>query len=160
MQPERHAIALRFDHRCAACRELLPVGWHLDHRVALGDGGADEAANMQPLCVPCHALKTARENAARRPRAGGAQRGADGADVRRAIVLTTKCEAKFGVWRARGESFRAERYERIAGRSLAALRRDQAVVQKTRRAGSVGVYGARDLRHDLRCGYVALGAVV
>ena len=64
-QTERHAIALRFEHRCACCRVLLPVGWHLDHRVPLADGGADDASNMQPLCTPCHTLKTARENAGR-----------------------------------------------------------------------------------------------
>jgi 5-methylcytosine-specific restriction endonuclease McrA len=62
---ERHAIALRFEHRCACCRVLLPVGWHLDHRVALADGGADDATNMQPLCPHCHTLKTAHENSGR-----------------------------------------------------------------------------------------------
>ena len=65
LQTERHAIALRFEHRCASCRVLLPVGWNLDHRVALADGGADDASNMQPLCMPCHTLKTARENSDR-----------------------------------------------------------------------------------------------
>ena len=43
---ERHAIALFFEHRCAACRALLPVGWHLDHRIRLADGGPDDATNM------------------------------------------------------------------------------------------------------------------
>jgi hypothetical protein len=62
---ERHALSLIFEHRCAACRALLPVGWHADHVVPLADGGADGAGNMQPLCPPCHALKTARENSSR-----------------------------------------------------------------------------------------------
>jgi 5-methylcytosine-specific restriction endonuclease McrA len=65
---EKHALSLRFEHRCAACRSLLPAGWHADHVVALADGGADDARNMQPLCPHCHTLKTALENSAR-PRA-------------------------------------------------------------------------------------------
>ena len=65
---EKHALSLRFEHRCAACRSLLPAGWHADHVVALADGGSDDARNMQPLCPHCHTLKTALENSAR-PRA-------------------------------------------------------------------------------------------
>jgi 5-methylcytosine-specific restriction protein A len=63
---ERHAIALLFEHRCAACRALLPVGWNIDHRIPLADGGPDDASNMQPLCPHCHTLKTAHENSRRR----------------------------------------------------------------------------------------------
>ena len=65
MPSEKHALSLRFEHRCAACRSLLPAGWHADHVVALADGGADDARNMQPLCPHCHTLKTALENSAR-----------------------------------------------------------------------------------------------
>jgi 5-methylcytosine-specific restriction endonuclease McrA len=71
---EKHALSLRFEHRCAACRSLLPAGWHADHVVALADGGADDARNMQPLCPHCHTLKTALENSARpRPRVAAAR---------------------------------------------------------------------------------------
>ena len=66
MTSEKQALALRFEHRCATCRELLQPGWHADHVVALADGGPDETANMQPLCSPCHTLKTAGENSARK----------------------------------------------------------------------------------------------
>jgi hypothetical protein len=68
---ERHALSLRFEHRCAICRVLLPAGWHADHVVPLTDGGPDVAGNMQPLCPQCHTIKTAQENSTRlraRPR--------------------------------------------------------------------------------------------
>lgn len=57
---ERDAISYSFEHKCAGCRKLLQPGWHADHILALADGGPDEAQNMQPLCAPCHTLKTAR----------------------------------------------------------------------------------------------------
>ena len=68
LNTERHALSLRFGHRCAdaKCRVLLPVGWHADHIVPLADGGPDDTVNMQPLCPPCHMLKTARENSGRK----------------------------------------------------------------------------------------------
>jgi 5-methylcytosine-specific restriction endonuclease McrA len=68
LNTERHALSLSFGHRCAhaKCRVLLPVGWHADHIVPLADGGPDDTANMQPLCPPCHMLKTARENSGRK----------------------------------------------------------------------------------------------
>lgn len=185
---ERHAIALRFEHRCASCRVLLPAGWHLDHVVALSDGGADEDSNMQPLCSHCHTLKTARENSERqalqapqapqapkareRPRldvekrakrrklASGAS-GADGAvDTRRAIVLTEKCAAHFHTWREKGESFRVDRYVRISGKSITMLLSEKTKVQKTRSAAAQAPYGVGDLKHDLKCGFVELGVEI
>jgi len=33
----------------------------VDHIVPLSRGGGDERSNLQPLCRPCHAAKTARE---------------------------------------------------------------------------------------------------
>jgi GTPase SAR1 family protein len=62
---ERDAISFAFGHSCAGCRKLLQPGWHADHIIALADGGPDEPQNMQPLCAPCHTLKTARENSSR-----------------------------------------------------------------------------------------------
>src|ERR1700687_4037818 len=35
-----------------------PAQLHLDHIVALSNGGADETSNLQTLCANCHALKT------------------------------------------------------------------------------------------------------
>ena len=62
---ERDAISFTFGHSCAGCRKLLQPGWHADHIIALADGGPDEPQNMQPLCAPCHTVKTARENSSR-----------------------------------------------------------------------------------------------
>jgi hypothetical protein len=60
---ERDALAFAFEHKCAGCRKLLQPGWHADHILALADGGPDEPQNMQPLCAPCHTLKTAHDAA-------------------------------------------------------------------------------------------------
>ena len=62
---ERDALSFSFEHKCAGCRKLLQPGWHADHILALADGGPDDMRNMQPLCAPCHTLKTAQENSAR-----------------------------------------------------------------------------------------------
>lgn len=69
----------REKHGVVACREcgLIVAGadpmsgedchpWEADHIVPLEDGGEHELENLQPLCVPHHREKTARENAARR----------------------------------------------------------------------------------------------
>lgn len=32
--------------------------WEADHIVAVEEGGSDDPDNLQPLCIPCHALKT------------------------------------------------------------------------------------------------------
>jgi 5-methylcytosine-specific restriction protein A len=34
---------------------------HADHIVPMAEGGADDEANMQGICIPCHELKTADE---------------------------------------------------------------------------------------------------
>jgi hypothetical protein len=174
---ERHAIALLFEHRCASCRVLLPAGWQLDHRVALADGGPDDAANMQPLCSHCHTLKTARENSTRTRPLLGKKRAkrrklAKGAvdvkgpavaplvDVMRVIVLTAKCAAHFKTWRERNESFRVDRYMRISGKTMAMLLASKTMVQKRRNEEVLTPYGVRDLKHDLTCGFVQLGVTL
>lgn len=65
------------DLRCAGC-DLLCVAvvdgelrdqgrwWEADHELALEDGGAHTIENLRCRCQPCHARKSARENAARR----------------------------------------------------------------------------------------------
>jgi hypothetical protein len=153
LRTERDALSYRFEHRCATCRELLRPGWHADHIEPLADGGAHDAANMQPLCAPCHTLKTARENSARRPAV--ARRRVD-VDRSRAIVLTEKCRAAFARWRARGEPFRVERYERIEGMCLNRIVRERLAVTKTRTARRQTPYTLADLKHDLRSGFVVL----
>ena len=155
LRTERDALSYRFEHRCATCRSLLQPGWHVDHIEPLADGGAHDATNMQPLCAPCHTIKTARENSARAARRGR-RRGVVEIDRTRAIVLTAKCHAAFAAWRARGEPFRVERYERIAGLCLDQIVRDKLAVTKTRTAQRQEPYNSSDLRHDLRSGFVVL----
>lgn len=76
----RGEIQHAWDSRCAACDkkfetlrlhdlpDKLTFGhydepmYHLDHLEALQFGGRDELWNLWPLCVTCHARKTAREN--------------------------------------------------------------------------------------------------
>lgn len=42
-------------------RGVVTAAAELDHVVALRNGGADEWANYQGLCVPCHKAKTSRD---------------------------------------------------------------------------------------------------
>ena len=162
LRVERDALSYRFEHRCAACRSLLQPGWHVDHIAPLADGGAHDATNVQPLCAPCHTVKTARENSARATARATARRGdrrhlgAVEIDRARAIVLTEKCRAAFAAWRAKGEPFRVERYERIAGLCLDRIVRDKLAVTKTRTAQRETPYNMTDLKHDLRSGLVVL----
>lgn len=63
----RRRIAERDGFRCRGCGRL----WNariddVDHRVPLEAGGSNDDANLQLLCVDCHALKTASEAAHRR----------------------------------------------------------------------------------------------
>ena len=63
----RVALIRRLDRErarvCAACLEYGRVrpGVELDHIAPLWAGGSNDAANLQWLCKPCHAAKTARE---------------------------------------------------------------------------------------------------
>lgn len=62
----RMRIAARDSFCCAECgrawNEHLD---HVDHRVPLEAGGSNDDANLQLLCVDCHARKTAAEAAGR-----------------------------------------------------------------------------------------------
>jgi 5-methylcytosine-specific restriction protein A len=48
---------------CRMCAEigLVSPSEELDHVVPLSSGGGNERANLQALCKPCHASKTAGE---------------------------------------------------------------------------------------------------
>lgn len=55
---DKVAILMRYCP-CPGCGTSLaaaPVQW--DHLQALARGGSDTNDNMQPLCEPCHAIKT------------------------------------------------------------------------------------------------------
>ena len=79
------------------------------------------------------------------------------ADRRRKIVITDKCAMTFAKWRERGESFRVDRYTRIAGRCLWQVMSSKTKVTKTKAARREETYNLSDLKHDLRCGFVELG---
>ena len=52
----RRAVLAR-DPVCVACYQL--PSRHVDHIVPRRAGGSDEPENLQGLCAPCHARKTA-----------------------------------------------------------------------------------------------------
>ncbi len=46
--------------RCAYCRDKLSKGYHVDHILALANGGANDRTNLQILCGPCNLSKGAK----------------------------------------------------------------------------------------------------
>ncbi len=60
----RRRVLARDEFTCRECRHVS-MDLVVDHVVPLADGGADDASNLQSLCVPCHAKKTKREAQAR-----------------------------------------------------------------------------------------------
>jgi 5-methylcytosine-specific restriction enzyme A len=50
---------------CRACAAdgRTKAATHVDHVKPKAEGGTDAVANLQPLCSPCHAAKSAREGA-------------------------------------------------------------------------------------------------
>lgn len=55
------ALLLAQEPMCRACKRASAT--QADHIVPRYKGGADEFGNLQPLCAPCHAEKTAKESA-------------------------------------------------------------------------------------------------
>lgn len=50
---------------CSNCGSSEMIGdVHLDHHLALVDGGAHEVENLRPICIVCHKEKSAREHVA------------------------------------------------------------------------------------------------
>ena len=78
-------------------------------------------------------------------------------DRRRKIVITDKCTVTLAKWREKGESFRVDRYTRIAGRCLWQVMSSKTKIRRTRTARREETYNLSDLKHDLRCGFVELG---
>lgn len=57
---------------CALCDRILLTGeWALDHRIPLSQGGGDDMGNLQGVCNPCHARKSAEDKGHRIPRTIG-----------------------------------------------------------------------------------------
>ena len=68
----RNARLARRNPLCVMCSEAgrTEAATEWDHVVPLVDGGLDHESNLQGLCHPCHANKTAAEQRGRRGRAG------------------------------------------------------------------------------------------
>jgi 5-methylcytosine-specific restriction endonuclease McrA len=47
--------------RCAACKDALSVGFHVDHVTALINGGGNSRDNLQILCPTCNFAKGPRD---------------------------------------------------------------------------------------------------
>lgn len=56
----RQRIGLRDLFTCQMCGRVTADG-EVDHVVPLAIGGSNDSANLQYLCVPCHRLKSERE---------------------------------------------------------------------------------------------------
>lgn len=67
---DRNAINVRDHGLCQLCRAqgVVRIGYIVDHRIPLADGGSDEAHNKWCLCAPYHDAKSAREATARAAR--------------------------------------------------------------------------------------------
>lgn len=59
---KRETILIRDKYTCQACGTVT-LDLEVDHIVNIAQGGSDDDANLQSLCVPCHQLKTATEAA-------------------------------------------------------------------------------------------------
>lgn len=59
----RNTRLLRREPLCRRCRanNRVTAAEELDHIVPLAKGGADDESNLQPLCGPCHKIKTAED---------------------------------------------------------------------------------------------------
>lgn len=54
-------VGAAYRWRCALCSKQLGADFHVDHITPLHLGGAHDIKNFQPLCPPCHAIKTSQE---------------------------------------------------------------------------------------------------
>lgn len=57
---KRAAILVRDKYTCQVC-QIVTLDLEVDHIVNIAQGGTDDDANLQALCVACHQAKTARE---------------------------------------------------------------------------------------------------
>ena len=81
----RRAALLRERPLCVECERhgRVRAAADVDHIVPLHRGGADAVENLQPLCRPCHAVKTAAERGVRmRPAIGPNGHPIDASDGR------------------------------------------------------------------------------
>jgi 5-methylcytosine-specific restriction enzyme A len=68
----RAEVFKRDGFKCVACARVLAMHHgEVDHVTPLEQGGTNALHNLQLLCVPCHAEKTAREAGSRSGRWNG-----------------------------------------------------------------------------------------
>ena len=69
--PEDIADILRLQRgKCAYCRTGIRSGYHVDHIVAIANGGSNDRRNIQLLCPPCNMHKNAADPIAHAQRIG------------------------------------------------------------------------------------------
>jgi 5-methylcytosine-specific restriction endonuclease McrA len=69
--PEDIADILRLQRgKCAYCRTDIRGGYHVDHIVAIANGGSNDRRNIQLLCPPCNMHKNAADPIAHAQRIG------------------------------------------------------------------------------------------
>jgi 5-methylcytosine-specific restriction enzyme A len=57
----RLAVLQRDKHRCVSCGAAAPsVKLHVDHKLAIANGGKTEIGNLQALCEECNLAKSAK----------------------------------------------------------------------------------------------------
>ncbi len=59
-------VRRRDGHRCVICGSTVQL--EVDHKVALENGGGNDAANLATLCDGCHTIKTRMDHSLRRHR--------------------------------------------------------------------------------------------
>lgn len=59
----RAQVLVRDKYLCQEClrKGLITEGCEVDHKVPLSQGGTNDLANLELLCTPCHAVKSAAE---------------------------------------------------------------------------------------------------
>lgn len=55
----RAQVFAKTDGKCAKCGVKLFHHWHADHIIEHAHRGPTSLENLEPLCLPCHAEKTA-----------------------------------------------------------------------------------------------------
>lgn len=76
----RQAIMSRDMHLCQPCKreDKATPAREVDHITPKAEGGTDDAANLQAICIPCHRAKTQAEGARAQGRRVRRQIGVDG----------------------------------------------------------------------------------
>lgn len=61
-ESDKKIVACNQKWHCAACKELLPSTYQIDHVIPFSISADDTITNLEALCPNCHSQKTQREN--------------------------------------------------------------------------------------------------